>query len=153
VSHIFAVGHRPSGSHILLINSSGDLGCNYPCCWQIWTFAELASIVSEAFMIGDIEVSSLKGAMDVRWHSESFHIHFNECASQLWLDNRAGMEYTLSSTAARFSSTISGLYNSFLGQSHSQARLNVIASYDQSNELFKVRSIDMKYKCFLIHFS
>jgi hypothetical protein len=27
-------------------------------------------------MIGEIEVSSLKGAMDVRWHSESIHIHF-----------------------------------------------------------------------------
>ena len=82
-----------------------------------------------------------------------FAFTFNEYASQLWLDNRTGMEYTLSSTAARLSSTISGLYNSFLGQSHSQARLNVIASYDQSNELFKVRSIDIKFQCFLIHFS
>ena len=52
------------------------------------------------------------------------------------------MEFTLSSTVARLSSTVSALYNSFLGQSRSQARLNVIASYDQSNELFKVcRSI------------
>ena len=34
---------------------------------------------------------------------------------------------------------MSGLYNSFLGQTRSQARLNAIASYDQSNELFKVR--------------
>ena len=27
-------------------------------------------------MIGDIEVSSLKGAMDVRWHFGSFSVHF-----------------------------------------------------------------------------
>lgn len=47
------------------------------------------------------------------------------------------MEATLSSTVAKISSTVSGLYNSFLGQTRSQARLNVIASYDQSNELFK----------------
>jgi cyclopropane-fatty-acyl-phospholipid synthase len=50
------------------------------------------------------------------------------------------MEFTLSSTVARLSSTISSLYNNFLGQSPSQARLNAIASYDQSNELFKVWS-------------
>lgn len=47
------------------------------------------------------------------------------------------MEDTLSSTVARVSSALSGLYNSFLGQTRSQARLNAIASYDQSNELFK----------------
>jgi hypothetical protein len=48
------------------------------------------------------------------------------------------MADTLSSTVAKVSSAISGLYNSFLGQTRSQARLNAIASYDQSNELFKV---------------
>ena len=32
----------------------------------------------------------------------------------------------------------------FLGQSRSQARLNVIASYDQSNELFKVWSTSIE---------
>lgn len=50
------------------------------------------------------------------------------------------MEETLSSTLARVSSTLTGLYNGILGQTQSQARLNVIASYDQSNELFKVIS-------------
>ncbi len=59
---------------------------------------------------------------------------------QLWLENQQGMENTLSSAVARISSAVSGLYNSFLGQTLSQARLNAIASYDQSNELFKVRS-------------
>jgi cyclopropane-fatty-acyl-phospholipid synthase len=48
------------------------------------------------------------------------------------------MQETLSSTVAKISSAISSLYNSFLGQTRSQARLNAIASYDQSNELFKV---------------
>ena len=60
------------------------------------------------------------------------------------------MEFTLSSTAARVSSALSSIYNSFLGQTRSQARLNAIASYDQSNELFKVCStIDAKKKYLL----
>ncbi|KAG5732271.1 Cyclopropane-fatty-acyl-phospholipid synthase [Termitomyces sp. T112] len=87
---------------------------------------------SEAYMIGDIEVSSLKACMD------------------LWLDNQSGMEDTLSSVVARVSAAFSGLYNSFLGQTRSQARLNVIASYDQSNELFKAfLSAEMMYSCAL----
>ncbi|KAF8075904.1 cyclopropane-fatty-acyl-phospholipid synthase [Lyophyllum atratum] len=69
---------------------------------------------------------------------------------QLWLENQAGMEDTLSSTVARVSSALSSLYNSFLGQTRSQARLNAIASYDQSNELFKAfLSQEMMYSCAL----
>lgn len=87
---------------------------------------------SEAYMIGDIQCSDLKGAMN------------------LWLDNQTGMENTLSSTLARISSALSALYNSFLGQTISQARLNAIASYDQSNELFKAfLSKEMMYSCAL----
>ncbi|KAJ8514887.1 hypothetical protein ONZ45_g7617 [Pleurotus djamor] len=87
---------------------------------------------SEAYMIGDIQVDDLRGAMN------------------LWLENQAAMQETLSSTLARISSAISGLYNGFLGQSHSQARLNVIASYDQSNQLFKAfLSKEMMYSCAL----
>ncbi|KAF5390412.1 hypothetical protein D9757_005221 [Collybiopsis confluens] len=87
---------------------------------------------SEAYMVGDIEVEDLKSCMD------------------LWLDNQAGMEETLSSSFARISSAISGLYNSFLGQTKSQARLNAIASYDQSNTLFKAfLSKEMMYSCAL----
>lgn len=60
------------------------------------------------------------------------------------------MEETLSSIVARISSTVSAFYNSFLGQTHSQARLNAIASYDQSNELFKAfLSSEMMYSCAL----
>lgn len=44
----------------------------------------------------------------------------------------------LSSTVNRIGSAISGLSNAFLGQTRWKARLNAIASYDQSNELFKV---------------
>ncbi|KIK55369.1 hypothetical protein GYMLUDRAFT_76587 [Collybiopsis luxurians FD-317 M1] len=87
---------------------------------------------SEAYMLGDIEVEDLKSCMD------------------LWLDNQAGMEETLSSSFARISSAISGLYNSFLGQTKTQARLNAIASYDQSNTLFKAfLSQEMMYSCAL----
>jgi cyclopropane-fatty-acyl-phospholipid synthase len=60
------------------------------------------------------------------------------------------MEVTLSSTVAKISSAMTALYNSFLGQTRSQARLNAIASYDQSNELFKAfLSKEMMYSCAL----
>ncbi|KAH8115801.1 cyclopropane fatty acid synthase [Phellopilus nigrolimitatus] len=73
---------------------------------------------SEAYMIGDVQVNNLKSLMD------------------LWLDNRSGMA-GLSTTLSKIVSTISGLSNAFTGQTRSRARLNAIASYDQSNELFK----------------
>ena len=74
-------------------------------------------------------------------HFSCFTQHFcNEGVSQLWLDNRTEMEFTLSSAAVRISSALSSIYNSFLGQTRSQAQLNAIVSYDQSNELFKVCS-------------
>lgn len=57
---------------------------------------------------------------------------------------------TLSSTVAKVSSAMSALYNNILGQTRSQARLNAIASYDQSNELFKAfLSKEMMYSCAL----
>ncbi|KAG5221483.1 cfs1 protein [Salix suchowensis] len=92
----------------------------------MWLCVLRGFLVSEAYMIGDIQVDDLKGAM------------------------KAGMEETLSSTLARVSSTLTGLYNGILGQTQSQARLNVIASYDQSNELFKAfLSKEMMYSCAL----
>lgn len=89
-------------------------------------------------MIGDVEVSSLKSSMNVSTAPPCTTQTKLTHKQQLWLENQSGMEETLSSTAARVSSALSGLYNSFLGQTRSQARLNAIASYDQSNELFKV---------------
>ncbi|KAF9242945.1 Mycolic acid cyclopropane synthetase-domain-containing protein [Melanogaster broomeanus] len=86
---------------------------------------------SEAYMIGDVEVNSLKAVMD------------------LWLDNEAGMD-GLTSAVSRITSAISGLSNAFFGQTRSKARLNAIASYDQSNELFKAfLSKEMMYSCAL----
>lgn len=73
---------------------------------------------SEAYMIGDVQVSNLKAVMD------------------LWLDNQSGLS-NLSLTANRVISAFSGLSNAFTGQTKARARLNAIASYDQSNELFK----------------
>jgi cyclopropane-fatty-acyl-phospholipid synthase len=43
----------------------------------------------------------------------------------------------LSSVFSRITSTLSGWINAFLGQRLGRARLNVMASYDQSNELFQ----------------
>ena len=53
------------------------------------------------------------------------------------LDNQSGMA-GISTTLNRVASYLSGISNAFAGQTKSQARLNAIASYDQSNELFKV---------------
>jgi cyclopropane-fatty-acyl-phospholipid synthase len=39
----------------------------------------------------------------------------------------------------QLTTALSGLYNALFGQSLHNSKLNVIASYDQSNELFKVR--------------
>ncbi|KAI4522519.1 CFS1-like protein [Schizophyllum commune Loenen D] len=124
-------------------NGSSQYGVYQPGCnnirlrvvddnfWlRLLTSADLG--FSEAYMIGDIEVSSLQGAM------------------KLWLDNQSAMEATLSSTISRVSSTLSGFYNNILGQSRTNARLNAIASYDQSNELFKAfLSKEMMYSCAL----
>lgn len=46
----------------------------------------------------------------------------------------------LSSVFVRVSSLLSGISNALFGQSLAMSRLNVIASYDQSNELFEVCS-------------
>ncbi|KAJ7598476.1 S-adenosyl-L-methionine-dependent methyltransferase [Mycena floridula] len=88
---------------------------------------------SEAYMIGDIERPDLKGIMNVvmaqklGWYAESFII---QCRKTPFSNVR--------------------LYNSFLGQTISQARFNAIASYDQSNELFKsFLSQEMMYSCAL----
>ena len=56
----------------------------------------------------------------------------------------------LDSTLSRLSALVSGLYNAFLGQSLSQARLNVMDAYDQSNDLFRgFLSKEMMYSCAL----
>jgi cyclopropane-fatty-acyl-phospholipid synthase len=56
----------------------------------------------------------------------------------------------LGSVFCRFSALVSGLYNAFFGQSLTQARLNVMESYDQSNDLFKgFLSNEMMYSCAL----
>ena len=56
----------------------------------------------------------------------------------------------LDSKLSRLNAMVSGLYNAFLGQSLSRARLNVMDAYDQSNDLFKgFLSKEMMYSCAL----
>ena len=56
----------------------------------------------------------------------------------------------LDSALSKLSAMVSGLYNAFLGQSLSRARLNVMNAYDQSNDLFKgFLSKEMMYSCAL----
>lgn len=48
----------------------------------------------------------------------------------------------MSPAVSRATSAVSAISNAFFGQTPAQARINAIASYDQSNELFKVRWSD-----------
>lgn len=51
---------------------------------------------------------------------------------------------------SRLRARVSGLYNAFLGQSLSTARLNVVNAYDQFNDLFEAfLSKEMMYSCAL----
>ncbi|EIN10178.1 cyclopropane fatty acid synthase [Punctularia strigosozonata HHB-11173 SS5] len=86
---------------------------------------------SEAYMVGEVQVEAdnLKGVFD------------------LWLDNESTMS-GLSSGINKITSALSGLSNALFGQTLSQSRLNVIAAYDQSNDLFQAfLSREMMYSC------
>ncbi|KAK0448175.1 CFS1-like protein [Armillaria borealis] len=84
---------------------------------------------AEAYMNGDFQVNNLKMALD------------------LWLDNRTHLG-AISSFWNRCSIILSSLYIRYLGQSLSNAKLNVITGYDVDNELFKsFLSPDMTYSC------
>ena len=47
------------------------------------------------------------------------------------------------SFVSRLPAAFSGLSNAFFGQTLHNSKLNVIASYDQSNELFKVNGLPL----------
>ena len=88
--------------------------------------------------MGDIDLKSdnLEGFMSVCVFLLII-IRSVDVVPQLWLENESGMT-SLNSIFKRFSSTMSGVYIALFGQSLTQARLNCITGYDQSNELFKV---------------
>ncbi len=88
-------------------------------------------------MIGEVEVENLREIMVVSRRTTRL-LRIFSCLLQLWLDNQSTMS-AISSLYGRVAAAVSGLRNAFFGQTRSRARLNVIASYDQSNELFKVR--------------
>jgi cyclopropane-fatty-acyl-phospholipid synthase len=48
---------------------------------------------------------------------------------------------SLNTVFKRFSSALSGWSNALFGQTRIRSRLNVIAGYDQSNELYKACSL------------
>ncbi|KAI0731500.1 cyclopropane fatty acid synthase [Fomitopsis betulina] len=86
---------------------------------------------SEAFMMGEVQTDDLGAVIE------------------FFIDNLSG----LSNISWLYNKTIaaaSGLWNAFAGQTHSRARLNVIASYDLSNEMYKAfLSKEMMYSCAL----
>ncbi|KAL1680789.1 cyclopropane fatty acid synthase [Schizophyllum commune] len=117
--------YEPGCNNVTLIVTNDNF-------WLRMLLTLIATSVSEAYMIGDVQVDNLRDVM------------------KLWIDNEAGMESSLSSTFSRLSAATSALYNGLLGQTRANSRLNVIASYDQSNELFKAfLSKEMMYSCAL----
>ncbi|KZT65668.1 CFS1-like protein [Daedalea quercina L-15889] len=100
---------------------------------SFWTRVLLSGNLgfSEAFMMGEVKVDDLQAVIE------------------LFIDNLSG----LSNISWLYNKTIaaaSGLWNAFAGQTHSRARLNVVASYDLSNEMYKAfLSKEMMYSCAL----
>ncbi|OSD00401.1 cyclopropane-fatty-acyl-phospholipid synthase [Trametes coccinea BRFM310] len=120
----FCFGNEKTGGAVVRIKvHSGKF-------WtRVFTSGDLG--FSEAYMIGEVDIENLKSIMD------------------LWLDNQSTIA-SASSLYSRLFAAFSGLRNAFFGQTRSRARLNVIASYDQSNELFKAfLSKEMMYSCAL----
>ncbi|KAI0318099.1 cyclopropane fatty acid synthase [Amylostereum chailletii] len=98
---------------------------------NFWMHVLLSSTVAETYMMGQVKIKNLGNIMNV------------------WLENEAGMTGTMP-FVARLTATLSGLSNAFFGQTLHNSKLNVIASYDQSNELFKAfLSDEMMYSCAL----
>ena len=99
--------------------------------------------------MNDIDIDNLKGLMDVSLSFPRPNLGTRSPSLQLWLDNCDEM-VGLGSVVCKFSAVVSGLYNAFFGQSLCQAKLNVMDSYDQSNDLFKgFLSKEMMYSCAL----
>ena len=85
-------------------------------------------------MMGDIDLKSdnLEGLMSVCFFT-LITLRSVDVVPQLWLENESGMT-SLNSIIRRFSSAMSGVYIVLFGQSLTQAKLNCITGYDQSNE-------------------
>ena len=58
----------------------------------------------------------------------------------------------LSTTLNKVATVISGVSIAITGQTKHRARLNAIASYDQSNELFKVRFTRLAFSIWHLSF-
>ncbi|KAH9927606.1 cyclopropane-fatty-acyl-phospholipid synthase [Fomitopsis serialis] len=81
---------------------------------------------SEAFMMGEVRVDDLQA---------------------LFIDNLSGLS-NISWLYNKTIAAVSGVWNAFAGQTHSRARLNVVASYDLSNDMYKAfLSKEMMYSC------
>ncbi|TFY67533.1 hypothetical protein EVJ58_g1554 [Rhodofomes roseus] len=100
---------------------------------DFWTRVLLSGNLgfSEAFMMGEVQVDDLQAVIEL------FIDNLSSLSNISWLYNK---------TIA----AVSGLWNAFAGQTHTRARLNVVASYDLSNEMYKAfLSKEMMYSCAL----
>ncbi|KAI0346935.1 cyclopropane fatty acid synthase [Trametopsis cervina] len=100
---------------------------------QVFSLRRLAGDLGlgEAYMLGEIHIDHLPRVM------------------RLWIDNQDAIS-SMSSILSRVLSFSSSLSNAIFGQTKFQARLNAIASYDQSNDLFQAfLSKEMMYSCAL----
>jgi cyclopropane-fatty-acyl-phospholipid synthase len=109
-------------------------------------------------MIGDVQVNDLKACLEVRikkFNQRQSHSHTHSFGnSQLFTLNHASLISMTSSLLPLGLSTLTPLLSSLsirlTGQTKSQARLNAVASYDQSNALFRAfLSKEMMYSCAL----
>lgn len=82
-------------------------------------------------MMGEIEVEDLTAILE------------------LFIDNLSGVT-AVSSIFSRMTALATSVSNTYIGQSRLNARMNAIASYDQSNTLFQAfLSKEMMYSCAL----
>jgi cyclopropane-fatty-acyl-phospholipid synthase len=121
---------------------SGDLGCS--------SFLYLARLAARS-LTSDYSQRGLHDGRsphrrerprlrDERMGSASHTAYRRSPVPQIWLDNEESMQ-CMSSSLHRVASALSGWTNALFGQTLSRARLNAMASYDQSNDLFRVRAL------------
>ncbi|KZT01851.1 cyclopropane-fatty-acyl-phospholipid synthase [Laetiporus sulphureus 93-53] len=121
---VHAFGTCPSGEKPVRITVRDDY-------FWVRVFISGSLGFSEAYMLGEVEADQLQATIE------------------LFIANQSGLS-EVSSIYSRLTAAISSFSNALIGQTRFRARLNAIASYDQSNDLFQAfLSSEMMYSCAL----